>query len=281
VAGPRRGIHPCALCRHRTVLTARSDGQEAADDVVPRAIGDRPAGRRTCCCQPPVVCRRTTGGRRRADERARSCCPSRQSPHDNITTPQNSFTTNYLSCRPRRLTGAARVTVTQRYAGPGGAPRRPRRPSGPDCRARWPRLNVQPPRRSSSEPRAPASMHSIAVAASDGATRPRTVMSRRTCITRRACWDTPREKSHRTVSPSVARGRSCQPSAADDRAKRWQSGSIWPRTYDGGRCPARRIPAARPFADTTSAILRDASSIISSPSSTAPRAPPASEVACA
>ena len=40
----------------------------------------------------------------------------------------------------------------------------------------------------------------------------------------------------------------------------------------------RHIPAARPLPATTSAILRDASSIISSPSITAPRIPPASEV---
>ena len=37
-------------------------------------------------------------------------------------------------------------------------------------------------------------------------------------------------------------------------------------------------PAARPLAAMTSAILRDASSIISSPSIAAPRAPPAAEV---
>src|SRR5215467_9646358 len=40
----------------------------------------------------------------------------------------------------------------------------------------------------------------------------------------------------------------------------------------------RDIPAARPLADTTSAIFRDASSIISSPSITAPTLPPASDV---
>src|SRR5690606_33109334 len=40
----------------------------------------------------------------------------------------------------------------------------------------------------------------------------------------------------------------------------------------------RRSPAARPRATTASASLRDASSIISSPSMTAPRAPPACEV---
>jgi hypothetical protein len=38
------------------------------------------------------------------------------------------------------------------------------------------------------------------------------------------------------------------------------------------------IPAARPFAATTSAIFRDASSIIWSPSMAAPSLPPASEV---
>ena len=42
--------------------------------------------------------------------------------------------------------------------------------------------------------------------------------------------------------------------------------------------PCRLIPAARPLAATTSAIFRLASSIISSPSITAPRAPPAAEV---
>jgi hypothetical protein len=41
----------------------------------------------------------------------------------------------------------------------------------------------------------------------------------------------------------------------------------------------RFIPAARPLAETTKAILRDASSIISSPSITAPFAPPAELVA--
>ena len=40
----------------------------------------------------------------------------------------------------------------------------------------------------------------------------------------------------------------------------------------------RFMPAARPLAEITSAILRDASSIISSPSMTAPLAPPFSEV---
>ena len=45
---------------------------------------------------------------------------------------------------------------------------------------------------------------------------------------------------------------------------------------NGGAC--RAIPAARPLLATTSAILRLASSIISSPSITAPRAPPAFEV---
>jgi hypothetical protein len=38
------------------------------------------------------------------------------------------------------------------------------------------------------------------------------------------------------------------------------------------------MPAARPFPEITSAILRLASSIISSPSIAAPRLPPASEV---
>lgn len=42
--------------------------------------------------------------------------------------------------------------------------------------------------------------------------------------------------------------------------------------YSAGRqTSVRDIPAARPFAETTSAILRDASSIISSPSIAAPR----------
>src|SRR4051794_14826485 len=44
--------------------------------------------------------------------------------------------------------------------------------------------------------------------------------------------------------------------------------------------PLRVRPAARPLAATTSAIFRDASSIISSPSMTAPRRPPASDVEC-
>ena len=38
------------------------------------------------------------------------------------------------------------------------------------------------------------------------------------------------------------------------------------------------MPAARPLAEMTSAIFRDASSIISSPSMAAPRAPPSAEV---
>ena len=46
----------------------------------------------------------------------------------------------------------------------------------------------------------------------------------------------------------------------------------------GSNVVVRARPAARPFAETTSAILRLASSIISSPSITAPRAPPAAEV---
>ena len=50
-------------------------------------------------------------------------------------------------------------------------------------------------------------------------------------------------------------------------------------TLTGGRSVVVRVrPAARPFAAITSAILRDASSIISSPSITAPSLPPASEV---
>ncbi len=49
--------------------------------------------------------------------------------------------------------------------------------------------------------------------------------------------------------------------------------------YAGGvKEEVRVIPAARPFAAITNAILRDASSIISSPSITAPSFPPASEV---
>ena len=44
------------------------------------------------------------------------------------------------------------------------------------------------------------------------------------------------------------------------------------------RSDCRSIPAARPFAAITNAILRLASSSISSPSITAPRAPPAADV---
>jgi Diguanylate cyclase, GGDEF domain len=46
----------------------------------------------------------------------------------------------------------------------------------------------------------------------------------------------------------------------------------------GDHTSPRSMPAARPFPDTTSAILREASSIISSPSMTAPVAPPFSDV---
>ena len=46
----------------------------------------------------------------------------------------------------------------------------------------------------------------------------------------------------------------------------------------GSNQTVRFIPAARPLPLTTSAILRDASSIISLPIMTAPRLPPASEV---
>jgi hypothetical protein len=51
-----------------------------------------------------------------------------------------------------------------------------------------------------------------------------------------------------------------------------------PRTAGSWNVWVRPIPAARPFAATTKAILREASSIISSPSITAPRAPPTAEV---
>ncbi len=46
----------------------------------------------------------------------------------------------------------------------------------------------------------------------------------------------------------------------------------------GSKEDVRAIPAARPLAAITTAILREASSIISSPSMTAPRMPPASDV---
>ena len=46
----------------------------------------------------------------------------------------------------------------------------------------------------------------------------------------------------------------------------------------GSNLVVRARPAARPLPAMTSAILRDASSIISSPSMTAPRLPPASDV---
>jgi len=49
--------------------------------------------------------------------------------------------------------------------------------------------------------------------------------------------------------------------------------------YSGGvKDCVRCIPAARPLPAITSAILREASSIISSPSIAAPRAPPAADV---
>lgn len=51
------------------------------------------------------------------------------------------------------------------------------------------------------------------------------------------------------------------------------------RGYAGGvKTWVRDIPAARPLAAMTMAILRDASSIISSPSITAPLAPPSADV---
>ena len=46
----------------------------------------------------------------------------------------------------------------------------------------------------------------------------------------------------------------------------------------GSNFDVRSMPAARPFAEMTSAILRDASSIISSPSIAEPFLPPASDV---
>ena len=49
---------------------------------------------------------------------------------------------------------------------------------------------------------------------------------------------------------------------------------LWGGVQTSPRC----MPAARPLPEITRAILRDASSIISSPSMTAPRAPPCSEV---
>ena len=48
----------------------------------------------------------------------------------------------------------------------------------------------------------------------------------------------------------------------------------------GSNFVVRVIPAARPFAEITSAIFREASSIIYSPCITAPLAPPFSEVKC-
>jgi hypothetical protein len=47
----------------------------------------------------------------------------------------------------------------------------------------------------------------------------------------------------------------------------------------GVKVDVRVMPAARPLPATTSAIFRDASSIISSPSTADPLAPPAAEVA--
>jgi hypothetical protein len=51
-----------------------------------------------------------------------------------------------------------------------------------------------------------------------------------------------------------------------------------PQPCGGSNAEVRRMPAARPLPAITRAILRDASSIISSPSMAAPFAPPASEV---
>ncbi len=59
------------------------------------------------------------------------------------------------------------------------------------------------------------------------------------------------------------------------RRSLWRAGA---QVAGGSNVERRARPAARPFAEMTSAILRDASSIISSPSIAEPLAPPAAEV---
>ena len=93
----------------------------------------------------------------------------------------------------------------------------------------------------------------------------------------------PRSSTRSRRAPTAA-------AATDRRAGRRTAGRRAGPTAGGGRPgptghsaggvndEVRLIPAARPLAATTSAILRDASSIISSPSITAPSLPPASEV---
>lgn len=56
------------------------------------------------------------------------------------------------------------------------------------------------------------------------------------------------------------------------------AGTLRRQAWGGSNLEVRVIPAARPLAARTVAILREASSIISSPSMTAPRWPPSAEV---
>lgn len=72
------------------------------------------------------------------------------------------------------------------------------------------------------------------------------------------------------------RGRAPGPAGRDGRGAPGVGGLTQPS--GGVQTSWRSMPAARPLAEITSAILREASSIISSPSMTAPLAPPCSEV---
>ena len=85
-------------------------------------------------------------------------------------------------------------------------------------------------------------------------------------------WTAQQSVSGSRRSPSASRGGGDRRDARGDQAlpRRHASGGVHGFVRD--------IPAARPLPEITSAIFRDASSIISSPIMAAPRFPPASDV---
>ena len=105
-----------------------------------------------------------------------------------------------------------------------------------------------------------------------------------------ATWTLRDARAPQTLTHAFGRTRTVgcgsTPSTPHGSTRTWpcrRSASVRPGARDvtlagGVHARLRVMPAARPLPATTRAILRLASSIISSPSITAPRAPPASEV---